>query len=71
MDGGLEGAIAAETVLSHSDGEGGILWIRGHTFPELILAALPVAIAALVRAWRGQRLWHPTRSSAPPPTCCV
>jgi citrate synthase len=28
--------IAAETVLSHSDGERGILWIRGHILPELV-----------------------------------
>lgn len=36
MDSGLEGVIAAETVLSHSDGERGILWVRGHTLPELV-----------------------------------
>jgi citrate synthase len=36
MDSGLEGVIAAETVLSHSDGERGILWVRGHTLPQLV-----------------------------------
>jgi citrate synthase len=36
MDSGLEGVIAAETVLSHSDGERGILWVRGHTLPGLV-----------------------------------
>lgn len=36
MDNGLEGVIAAKTVLSHSDGERGILWIRGHTLPQLV-----------------------------------
>jgi citrate synthase len=36
MDSGLEGVIAAETTLSHSDGERGILWVRGHTLPELV-----------------------------------
>ena len=36
MDSGLEGVIAAETVLSHSDGERGILWVRGHALPELV-----------------------------------
>ena len=36
MDSGLEGVIAAETVLSHSDGEKGILWVRGHRLPELV-----------------------------------
>jgi len=28
--------IAAETVLSHSDGAQGILWVRGHTLAELV-----------------------------------
>jgi len=35
MDSGLEGLVAAETVLSHSDGGRGILWVRGHTLPDL------------------------------------
>src|SRR5207302_6924755 len=36
VDSGLAGLIAAETVLSHSDGAHGILWVRGHTLPELV-----------------------------------
>ncbi len=36
VDSGLAGLIAAETVLSHSDGARGILWVRGHTLPELV-----------------------------------
>ena len=36
MDSGLDGLVAAETVLSHSDGARGILWVRGHTLPELV-----------------------------------
>jgi citrate synthase len=36
MDSGLEGVVAAETVLSHSDGARGILWVRGHTLDELV-----------------------------------
>jgi citrate synthase len=36
MDSGLAGLIAAETVLSHSDGSRGILWVRGHTLAELV-----------------------------------
>jgi citrate synthase len=36
MDSGLAGLIAAETVLSHSDGAQGILWVRGHTLAELV-----------------------------------
>jgi citrate synthase len=37
MDSGLAGLIVAETVLSHSDGAQGILWVRGHTLAELVL----------------------------------
>ena len=36
MDSGLEGLVAAETVLSHSDGAQGIMWVRGHTLAELV-----------------------------------
>jgi len=36
MDSGLAELIAAETVLSHSDGARGILWVRGHTLAELV-----------------------------------
>ncbi len=36
MDSGLEGVVAAETVLSHSDGARGIMWVRGHTLGELV-----------------------------------
>jgi citrate synthase len=36
MDSGLEGLVAAETVLSHSDGAQGILLVRGHTLAELV-----------------------------------
>jgi citrate synthase len=36
MDSGLAGLVVAETVLSHSDGARGILWVRGHTLPELV-----------------------------------
>src|SRR5438132_11524660 len=35
MDSGLAGLVAAETVLSHSDGARGILWVRGHTLTDL------------------------------------
>jgi len=36
MDSGLEGLVAAETVLSHSDGAQGILWVRGYALAELV-----------------------------------
>ena len=35
MDSGLAGLVLAETVLSHSDGAHGILWVRGHTLADL------------------------------------
>jgi citrate synthase len=33
---GLEGVIAADTVLSHTDGNSGTIWVRGHTIDELV-----------------------------------
>jgi citrate synthase len=38
MNSGLEGVVAAETVLSHADGESGAVWVRGHTIEELAAA---------------------------------
>ena len=35
VDSGLAGLVAAETVLSHSDGARGILWVRGHRLADL------------------------------------
>jgi citrate synthase len=35
LDSGLAGLVLAETVLSHSDGAAGILWVRGRTLTEL------------------------------------
>ncbi|HXY98781.1 MAG TPA: citrate synthase [Stellaceae bacterium] len=36
MQSGLEGVVAAETVLTHVDGNAGIWWLRGHLLPEVI-----------------------------------
>jgi citrate synthase len=36
MSGGLDGVIAAETVLSHSDPARGMVWVRGHDLPDLV-----------------------------------
>jgi len=36
MNSGLEGVIAADTVLSHTDGERGVVLVRGHTVQDLI-----------------------------------
>lgn len=35
MAGGLEGVIAAETILSHTDPAKGMVWVRGHDLPTL------------------------------------
>ena len=36
MSGGLEGVVAAETVLSHTDSARGMVWVRGHDLPDLV-----------------------------------
>jgi citrate synthase len=36
MNDGLEGVVAARTVLSHADGEHGTVWVRGHPIAELV-----------------------------------
>ena len=36
MKSGLEGVIAAETALSHSDADTGTIWLRGHTIEDLV-----------------------------------
>ena len=57
MDSGLEGLVAAETVLSHSDGAKGILWVRGHTLPELVARfGYDGAVGLLWQGFAGDRL---------------
>jgi citrate synthase len=36
MSAGLDGVIAAETVLSHTDRADGMVWVRGHNLPDLV-----------------------------------
>jgi citrate synthase len=36
MSDGLEQVVAAETVLSHADGENGLVWVRGHSIGDLV-----------------------------------
>ena len=36
MNNGLEGVVAADTVLSHTDGDTGTIWVRGHTVGDLV-----------------------------------
>ena len=36
MSNGLEGVVAADTVLSHTDGDTGTRWVRGHSIGDLM-----------------------------------
>jgi citrate synthase len=36
MSSGLEGVVAAETILSHTDQTNGMVWVRGHDLPDLV-----------------------------------
>jgi len=36
MANGLEGVVAAETILSHTDRTDGMVWVRGHDLPTLV-----------------------------------
>jgi len=36
MNTGLEGVVAADTVLSHVDGKDGTIWVRGHTIDDIV-----------------------------------
>jgi citrate synthase len=51
MNNGLEGVIAAETVLSHADGERGTVWVRGHTIEKLAAAYGYEGVVAVM--WEG------------------
>src|SRR5215470_7235008 len=60
MANGLEGVVAAETVLSHADGERGIIWVRGHAIPDLVAQGFEAAVALIWEGFAGESL---TRSS--------
>lgn len=36
MSSGLDGVVAAETILSHTDRRDGMVWVRGHDLPDLV-----------------------------------
>jgi citrate synthase len=36
MSRGLDGVVAAETILSHTDRGNGMVWVRGHDLPDLV-----------------------------------
>ena len=57
MDSGLAGVVVTETVLNHSDGARGILWVRGHTLPELAADfGYDGAVGLLWEGFAGDRL---------------
>jgi citrate synthase len=57
MANGLEGVVAAETVLSHADGESGTVWVRGHTIDDLVTHhGYEGAIAILWEGFAGENL---------------
>ena len=37
MASGLDGVVAAETILSHTDRNNGMVWVRGHDLPTLVV----------------------------------
>jgi citrate synthase len=56
---GLEGVVAAETVLSHADGENGVVWVRGHPIEDLVAHhGYEGTIALLWDGFAGNGLTH-------------
>ena len=57
MTSGLDGVVAAETVLSHTDREAGMIWVRGVALPQLVaLHGYEGAVALLWEGFAGQGL---------------
>ncbi|MGE0223106.1 MAG: citrate synthase [Acetobacteraceae bacterium] len=51
MSSGLDGVVAAETVLSHTDRSNGMVWVRGHDLPTLVAQHGFEGVVALL--WEG------------------
>jgi citrate synthase len=56
MNNGLEGIVAAETVLSRADGETGAVWVRGHTIEALAAQGYETAVAVMWDGFAGEGL---------------
>src|ERR1051326_431342 len=57
MNNGLEGVIAADTVLSHTDGNTGTIWVRGHTIDELVARhGFEGTVAIIWEGFAGEKL---------------
>ena len=65
MNNGLEGIVAAETVLSHADGESGEVWVRGHTIEKLAAErGYEGAVAVMWDGFAGRDLTRTTMREA-------
>jgi citrate synthase len=65
MSGGLDGVIAAETVLSHTDRGNGMVWVRGHDLPDLVRNhGFEGAVALLWDGFAGEDLTRPGMTTA-------
>jgi citrate synthase len=53
---GLEGVIAARTVISHADGEHGKIWVRGVPIDQVVTRGFEGAVALLWEGFVGQGL---------------
>jgi citrate synthase len=54
---GLEGIVAAETIISHVDGEKGVVWVRGHDIGELVADyGYEATVALLWDSFTGENL---------------
>jgi citrate synthase len=60
MSEGLEGVVAARTVISHADAEHGRIWVRGHPIEDLVAQhGFEGAIALLWEGFTGKGLSRP------------
>jgi citrate synthase len=64
MNSGLEGVVAAETVLSHADGETGAVWVRGHTIETLAALGYEAAVAVMWDGFAGEGLTQTSMQQA-------
>jgi citrate synthase len=61
MPSGLEGVVAADTILTHTDRELGMLWVRGVAVPQL--AELHGYEGTVALLWDGFAGSGPTRAA--------
>ena len=65
MNDGLEGVVAADTVLSHADGETGAVWVRGYTVEKLAAdLGYEGAVAVMWDGFAGEGLTRATMQQA-------